>query len=98
MVRTRPDLNTGRLLASTACGEGDTGDVADAVASPNDRYLGLNSVIFDVKSGLCLQGDDTRRTINIRSLLNDGIVYGQTDADNGGKSAIELNVNTNSPN
>lgn len=44
-----------------------------------------------------LVGDGTRRTINIRALADDGTVYGETDADNGGKSAIELNVNTNSP-
>ncbi|GAB2945376.1 hypothetical protein [Streptomyces heilongjiangensis] len=93
------DLNSGRLPASTACGEQGTDNVTAAVTSPNGRYLALDSVVFDVKAGkgLCLVGDGTRRTINIRALADDGTVYGETDADNGGKSAIELNVNTNSP-
>lgn len=93
------DLDTGRLLASTACGEGGTEDVTDAVASPNGRYLALNSVVLDVKSGtgLCLAGDDTRKAINIRALKDDGTAYGETGSDNGAKSPIELNVSTDSP-
>ncbi|GHH88299.1 hypothetical protein [Streptomyces capitiformicae] len=93
------DLHSGRLLASMACGEEGTDNVTAAVTSPNGRYLALDSVVFDVKAGkgLCLVGDGTRRTINIRALTDDGTMYGETDADNGGKSAIELNVNTNSP-
>lgn len=93
------DLDTGRLLASTECDADGTEDVTDALASPNGRYLALNSVVLDVKSGtgLCLVGDDTRRAITVRAITDDGTVYGETDAENGGKSAIELNVNTNSP-
>jgi hypothetical protein len=93
------DLESGRLLASTTCGEQGTDSLADAVASPNGRYLALDSVVFDVKAGrgLCLQGDDTRRTVEIRSLTDDGTAYGETDADSGAKSAVEVNVRGTTP-
>jgi hypothetical protein len=93
------DLDTGRLLASTTCGADGTDDVTDAVASPNGRYLALDSVVLDVKSGtgLCLAGDGTRRAIHIRALEDDGTAYGETDADNGARSPIQLKVSTDSP-
>ncbi|MFF6781843.1 hypothetical protein [Streptomyces sp. NPDC012510] len=48
-------------------------------------HCDLNSVVFDVKSGtgLCLEGDDTRRSIKIRALTDDGFAYGETDAESG---------------
>ncbi|WP_371577823.1 hypothetical protein [Streptomyces sp. NBC_01314] len=93
------DLNSGRLLASTACAAGGTENVTDAVASLNGRYLGLNSVVFDVKSGtgLCLEGDDTRRPINIRALGDDGTAYGETDAESGATPMVELKVSDGEP-
>ncbi|KND46085.1 MULTISPECIES: hypothetical protein [Streptomyces] len=93
------DLDTGRLLASTTCGEGGTAGVTNAVASPNGRYLALDSVVLDVKSGtgLCLQGDDNRRTIGIRALTDGGVAYGETDVESGAKPVIELKVSDGKP-
>ncbi|MGW1671891.1 hypothetical protein [Streptomyces sp. NPDC002324] len=93
------DLVTGRLLGSMTCGEGTTYTVTDGVASPDGRYVAHNSVAFDTKSGtgLCLQGDDTRRTIGVRALTDDGIVYGETDAESGAKPVIELKVSDGKP-
>ncbi|MDX3521698.1 hypothetical protein [Streptomyces scabiei] len=93
------DLVTGRLLGSTTCGEGTTYTVADGVASPGGRYVAHSSVVFDVKSrtGLCLQGDDTRRTIGVRALTDTGVAYGETDSDTGAKPVIELKVGDGKP-
>ncbi|MDX3690711.1 hypothetical protein PV726_10335 [Streptomyces europaeiscabiei] len=93
------DLNSGRLLASTECDARGTENVTDAVTSPDARYLALNSVVFDVRSGtaLCLEGDGTRRTISIRALTDDGIAYGETDAESGAKPVIELKVSDGKP-
>ncbi|ULR52752.1 hypothetical protein [Streptomyces deccanensis] len=93
------DLDTGRLLGSTACGEKPAFTVADGVSSPDGRYVAHNSVVFDTESGagLCLQGDGTRRTIGVRALTDDGIAYGETDAESGATPVIELKVSDGTP-
>jgi hypothetical protein len=101
------DLQSGRLLASTACDNGSHYDKYSPVASPNGTYLAFGSVVFDVKTGktLCLAGDNSRRSVEVVALADDGTAYGVTDAngsldesaETSSKPAVELNVRTGSP-
>ncbi|MFD1661011.1 hypothetical protein ACFSL4_23085 [Streptomyces caeni] len=93
------DLQSGRLLASTACDNGTRYDTYSAVMSPNGTYLAFGSVVFDVRSGkaLCLAGDTTRRGIEIVALADDGTAYGVTDTETATKPVVELRVSTGSP-
>jgi hypothetical protein len=100
------DLQSGRLLASTACDNGTRYNEYTPVASPNGTYLAFGSVVFDVKTGkaLCLAGDGSRRAIEIVSLADDGTAYGVTGAEDvlnksaevSTMPAVEVNVHTGS--
>ncbi|MER6353235.1 hypothetical protein ABT186_15660 [Streptomyces sp. NPDC001634] len=102
------DLQSGRLLASTACDNGLEYNEYSPITSPNGTYLAFGSVVFDVKTGkgLCQAGDKTRRSFKIAALADDGTAYGVPDDETrygvakdtpGPTPVVELNVSTGSP-
>ncbi|MFI0813894.1 hypothetical protein [Streptomyces echinatus] len=87
------DLRTGRLQTSMTCGYDLGGGINDSnygakreypvVTSPDGRYLAAGPVVFDLrkKKGICLAGDDDRKSIAISSIRDDGTAYGAVQGD-----------------
>ncbi|WP_346098641.1 hypothetical protein [Streptomyces olivaceiscleroticus] len=77
------DTKTGRIQASTACAapDYDLGNGPDdpvVVASPSGRYVAYGPVLFDTRDrkGTCLAGDESRKSVLIRAIRDDGTAYG----------------------
>ncbi|MHC3452361.1 hypothetical protein [Streptomyces prasinus] len=98
-VRSAHDLADGRLLASTACEEDGQEPELPPAASPNGAYLAQGTVLFDVKAGkgLCLAGDETRRSVRIGAVSDSGTAYGVTYPESSARSVVELDASTGSP-
>ncbi|WP_308406247.1 hypothetical protein [Streptomyces sp. AC602_WCS936] len=93
------DLTSGRLLAATACADDKPLRDRTLVVSPNGRHVAYGPVAFDTETGkaLCLAGDETRRTVTVGVIGDDGTAYGVTDAETAPKPVIELNVSGTAP-
>ncbi|MEV5435303.1 hypothetical protein AB0K80_04615 [Streptomyces sp. NPDC052682] len=96
------DTDSGRLLASMTCGGGledQKKGKYDTVTSTNGRYVAYGTVVFDLKTGkgLCLEGDEDRRSVVIRHLRDDGIAYGVAAVVGDDKPGVEVRVSGGAP-
>lgn len=83
---TAYDLQTGERIASVDCNRRFSDNTFEVlrtgtVASPNERFIAVDSVGFDVsaRTATCWSGDRQTKAVLIRAVSDAGVAYGWTD-------------------